>query len=56
VQNAGFTTWRADFGPSLAADIPAGQFRLETSFDWRFRVAGGALPGSGPALTLVARY
>jgi hypothetical protein len=54
--SSGFSLWRADLGPSLAAEIPAGALRLETSFDWRFRVAGNAAPGSGPALTLVARY
>lgn len=33
-----------------------GRQSLELSADWRFRVAGNSLPGSGPAVTLVTRY
>jgi len=31
---------------------PIGKASVELSADWRFQVAGNALPGSGPALTL----
>jgi hypothetical protein len=47
---------RVDIGPSLRADVVAGgaQFRLVA--DWRFRVAGSARPGNGPALTLSTSF
>lgn len=47
---------RLDFGPSVAADMPiaGAQFRLEAS--WRFRVAGDADPGNGPAVTLSTSF
>jgi hypothetical protein len=41
---------RLDIGPSLNLRLP--QMRASLSADWRFRAAGGAQPGSGPALTL----
>lgn len=40
---------RLDLGPSATLSLPAG---LRLSLDWRQRVAGGARPGSGLALTL----
>lgn len=43
---------RVDIGPSLRTELPLGQTRLRISADWRFRVAGNASPGNGPALTL----
>jgi hypothetical protein len=41
---------RVDIGPSLSLRLPKLHARL--SADWRFRAAGQARPGSGPALTL----
>lgn len=44
--------WRVDVGPSVAA-----QWRgLRLQADWRQRVAGNALPGSGPVVTLSAGF
>lgn len=39
---------RLDLGPSVSVSVKS----LRLSLDWRQRVAGDALPGSGPALTL----
>lgn len=41
---------RLDAGPSLALRLPEARLRL--SAEWRFRIAGDARPGSGPALTI----
>lgn len=41
---------RLDLGPSATLRLP--QLRASLSADWRFRAAGKARPGSGPALTL----
>jgi hypothetical protein len=41
---------RLDIGPSVTLRVPHG--RASISADWRFRAAGTAKPGSGPALTL----
>ncbi len=43
---------RVDIGPSLGASVPVARHSLRLTLDWRERVAGSALPGSGPALTL----
>lgn len=43
---------RLDLGPSLALIVPAGERRLRFTLDWRQRVAGNAVPGSGPALSV----
>ena len=43
---------RLDIGPSLRTDILVGGAKLRLNLDWRFRVAGNATPGNGPALTL----
>lgn len=43
---------RLDIGPSLRTDFPVRGARVRVNFDWRFRVAGDATPGNGPALTL----
>ncbi|HET9629190.1 MAG TPA: hypothetical protein VFP14_06865 [Novosphingobium sp.] len=48
---------RLDVGPVASVRLRLGDTasaRLEA--DWRFRVAGGASPGSGPALTLSAGF
>jgi hypothetical protein len=41
---------RLDLGPSLSLRLPA--VRAAVALDWRFRAAGSARPGSGPAITL----
>jgi hypothetical protein len=43
---------RLDLGPSVATQLPLGRWSLNMSADYRFRVAGNAQPGSGPALTI----
>ena len=43
---------RLDIGPSLRTDFPVRNARVRLNVDWRFRVAGDATPGNGPALTL----
>jgi len=41
---------RIDVGPQASIRLPVANFRVAA--DWRFRVAGKAAPGSGPAITL----
>jgi hypothetical protein len=41
---------RLDAGPVLSLRLP--EARLRVSAEWRFRIAGDARPGSGPALTI----
>ena len=43
---------RLDAGPQLSYRLPVGRTNLRLTADWRFRLAGDAEPGSGPALTL----
>ena len=43
---------RLDVGPSATLTVPVGGQRVRLALDWRQRVAGGARPGSGLALTL----
>lgn len=43
---------RLDIGPRLTTSLPFGNTRARVSLDWRFRVAGGAAPASGPSLTI----
>jgi hypothetical protein len=43
---------RVDIGPQASYRLPALGRPLRLSAEWRVRVAGDALPGSGPALTL----
>jgi hypothetical protein len=45
-----------DLGPSIATSLPLGRWSLAMSADYRFRVAGNALPGSGPALTIATQF
>jgi hypothetical protein len=47
---------RLDVGPAISYRLPVrgANFRIEA--DWRFRVAGDAAPGSGPALALVTDF
>ena len=49
--------WRLDAGPSLTLARPMGRsVSMRLAADWRFRVAGQASPGSGPAVTLSAGF
>ncbi len=43
---------RLDIGPSLGVSAPVAGRSLRLSLDWRERVGGQALPGSGLALTI----
>ena len=45
---------RLDVGPQAVMRLPIGNSRL--MLDWRFRIAGSAKPGSGPALTLATDF
>jgi len=47
---------RLDAGPTLSWQLPAARANLRLEADWRFRLAGDASPGSGPALTLAADF
>lgn len=48
---------RLDAGPSASLAMPLGNGLFgRAAVDWRFRVAGDADPGSGPALTLSAGF
>jgi hypothetical protein len=47
---------RVDIGPHAEARLSARGAAATLSLDWRFRVAGEAHPGSGPALTLSAGF
>jgi hypothetical protein len=51
-QTGGVTTGRFDMGPTLVMRAPMGRTNVEVSADWRFRLVGNAMPGSGPALTV----
>ena len=43
---------RFDIGPSIVAMLPAASKTIRLTLDWRERIAGGARPGSGPALSI----
>ncbi|MBC3942601.1 hypothetical protein [Sphingomonas albertensis] len=43
---------RFDIGPSIVATLPVAGKTLRLTLDWRERIAGGARPGSGPALSI----
>lgn len=47
---------RLDAGPTLALRFPIGEAHGRLAADYRFRIAGGAMPGNGPALTLSAGF
>jgi hypothetical protein len=47
---------RVDVGPHVEARLRLGPSSASLSGDWRFRVAGNARPGSGPALTLATDF
>lgn len=43
---------RLDAGPQASASVTVGGMTLRASAEWRFRIAGDAAPGSGPAFTI----
>jgi hypothetical protein len=47
---------RLDLGPQLVAHAPVRNGSLRLAAEWRFRVAGRAQPGSGPALSIGADF
>jgi hypothetical protein len=47
---------RIDIGPALRTEVKLGNIPLHLTADWRFRVAGNAAPGNGPAITLSAGF
>lgn len=47
---------RLDLGPTAALSFRLGAARGRIAADYRFRVAGGAAPASGPALTVSAGF
>ena len=59
--SAGFGVWggaqpglyRVDAGPRITMQV---RKNVRVHFDWRQRLAGNALPGSGPAITLGADF
>jgi hypothetical protein len=61
---AGLSAWgaaqpgaaRLDAGPHLSYRLPVRGANIRLQADWRFRIAGDAAPGSGPALTLAADF
>jgi hypothetical protein len=47
---------RIDIGPTISTNIKFGEGRVRLNADWRFRVAGNAKPGNGPAVTLSTSF
>lgn len=47
---------RLDAGPAISYRLPVRGATLRIEADWRFRIAGTAVPGSGPALTLATDF
>jgi hypothetical protein len=47
---------RVDIGPTVGTEIVVQDIRIRVNADWRFRIAGDARPGSGPALTLSTSF
>jgi len=47
---------RLDLGPHAGFRLPVGRATIRAAAEWRFRVAGDATPGSGPALTISAGF
>lgn len=48
--------FRIDIGPTVRTDFALAGTSLRLSADWRIRVAGGAAPASGPAMTLSTSF
>jgi hypothetical protein len=47
---------RLDAGPQVTTRFAIGQSSFRASAEWRFRVAGDAAPGSGPAVSIGADF
>jgi len=47
---------RLDFGPELRLRLPLPRANARLSLEWRERIAGGAAPGSGVAVTLASDF
>lgn len=47
---------RLDAGPHLSYRLPIEGANVRLQADWRFRIAGDAAPGSGPAITIAADF
>lgn len=47
---------RLDAGPQLTVRLPIAGESLRLTAEWRWRIAGEARPGSGPALTLTSDF
>lgn len=47
---------RLDLGPRASVKLAFGEASSRLALDWRFRVAGNARPGSGPAVTFSAGF
>lgn len=47
---------RLDAGPQASARLSVGAVQFRASAEWRFRIAGDAAPGSGPAFTIAAGF
>ena len=47
---------RLDVGPRASVKLSLGEASSRLALDWRFRVAGNARPGSGPAVTFSAGF
>lgn len=52
----GRTASRLEFGPSAQLSQRIGKGTIELRGEYRFRIAGDAAPGSGPALTVATRF
>ena len=52
----GRTASRLEFGPGAQLSQRIGKATIELRGEYRFRVAGDAAPGSGPALTVATRF
>ncbi len=55
-RTAASTTDRVDIGPSVQMRVNTGGIGFDVSADYRARIAGNAAPGSGPAITVSARF
>ena len=47
---------RMDIGPNIRANVSAGSAVFQFDASWRWRVAGHAQPGNGPAVTLSTSF
>lgn len=47
---------RLDVGPQASLHVPVAGTNVVVAADWRFRIAGDAVPSSGPTLTLATDF